>query len=192
MNDSTENDDVCTEMLIADAIEKSKTDKIGSALDWMTQHGFIARTTINRVQFVRGNFQICGMALDLMMEYNVGGEFWTCEEVSSDGMLWEGLNRIVLQSVDCPDGKPMLPLVVQHGGSLFNSDTSRIFVMSNRLVEWMKSFKAGNHSTPREALESYCRSLVMSVEMFKVECGKHSREWWLGSYLTGRNIDCTL
>ena len=188
MNDSTGNDDACTEMLITDAIEKSKTDRIGSALDWMTQHGFIARTTINRVQFVRGNFQICGMILDLMIEYNIGDDFWTCEEVSSDSMLWEGLNRIAL----CSDGKPMLPTVVQYGSLVFNSDTSRIFVMSNRLVEWMKSFKAGNYSTPREALESYCRRLVMSVEMFKVECGKHSREWWLGSYLTGRMIDDTL
>jgi hypothetical protein len=190
MNDSVGNDDACTEMLITDAIEKSKTDKIVSALDWLTQHGFIARTTINRVQFVRGNFQICGMMLDLMVEYNIGDDFWTCE-AASDSMLWEGVDRIVLQSVNS-DGKPMLPPVIEHGSLLFNSDVSRIFVMSNRLVEWIKSFKAGNYLTPREALESYCRRLVMSVEIFKVECGKHSREWWLGGYLTGRKIDYTL
>ncbi len=178
--------DAYIEMHVTDAIEHARTDRIESALEWLTDYGFIRRTETHLVQFMNCNFKICGMTFAVMLEYNISNRIWTCEGITSDIELWYSVNGLIQKLLNSNIGIVAIPR--QHTG-MFEPEMSRIGVMANIFMNWLKSCKVGNYIYPKEALESYCRCIVSAMDSFTTECKKHTLEWWSCGYLTGIKLD---
>ena len=180
-----DNCDASIEMQVMDAIAQAKTDKVAVALAWLSDHGFVNRSQHSgSVEYVKADFAICEMTVDVMLEYSIGCDTWSCTCISSEGALCLMVSDMMHDMSGVPPAIQPEHVVYMN----FDPGMSRIDMLSGDFMKWLRTYRAGNFKTAQQALEKYCRALVEAHETLKATCGSHAKEWWIQDYLSETKI----